>query len=116
MPADQVRALLPGAARGACAGSRDYGDADGDGLLEYIDESGHGLANQGWKDSGDAIRFADGRIAAPPVALCEVQGYAYEAAMRRGRPADRVRRARRRPLAGLGGRARRGLPRVVLGA
>ena len=81
MPADQVRALLPSLA-GALAYLRDYGDADGDGFLEYIDESGTGLANQGWKDSGDAIRFADGRIAAPPVALCEVQGYAYEAASR----------------------------------
>jgi glycogen debranching enzyme len=60
---------------------RDYGDADGDGLLEYRDESGKGLANQGWKDSHDGIRFADGRLAEPPVTLCEVQGYAYEAAI-----------------------------------
>jgi glycogen debranching enzyme len=81
MPVGQVRALLP-SLRAALAYLRDYGDADGDGFLEYIDESGHGLANQGWKDSGDAIRFADGRIAAAPVALCEVQGYAYEAATR----------------------------------
>ena len=58
----------------------EYGDADGDGFLEYIDHSGRGLSNQGWKDSGDSIRFADGAIAARPVALCEVQGYAYEAA------------------------------------
>ncbi len=55
-------------------------DADDDGLLEYIDESGHGLANQGWKDSGDSIRFADGALAEAPIALAEVQGYAYEAA------------------------------------
>ena len=58
----------------------DFGDADGDGFLEYVDRSGHGLANQGWKDSGDSVRFRDGRIAEGPVALCEVQGYAYEAA------------------------------------
>ena len=58
-----------------------YGDADGDGFLEYLDASGHGLANQGWKDSADSVRFADGRIAEGPVALCEVQGYAYEAAI-----------------------------------
>ncbi len=57
----------------------EYGDADGDGFLEYIDSSGHGLANQGWKDSADSVRFADGRIATGPVALCEVQAYAYEA-------------------------------------
>ena len=80
MPADEVRALLPHMTR-ALEWMRDYGDADGDGLLEYIDESGTGLANQGWKDSHDAIRFADGRFAVPPVTLCEVQGYAYEAAV-----------------------------------
>jgi hypothetical protein len=82
MPDDQVRALLPNL-RAALECMRRYGDSDGDGLLEYIDTSGgHGLSNQGWKDSGDSIRFADGRIASPPVALCEVQGYAYEAATR----------------------------------
>jgi hypothetical protein len=58
----------------------DFGDADDDGFLEYLDESGRGLANQGWKDSGDSVRFADGTIAEGPVALCEVQGYAFEAA------------------------------------
>jgi hypothetical protein len=79
MPGDQVRALLPNL-KAALEYLRRYGDSDGDGLLEYIDASGHGLANQGWKDSGDSIRFADGHIASPPVALCEVQGYAYEAA------------------------------------
>ena len=55
-------------------------DADGDGFLEYLDESGHGLANQGWKDSGDSIQFPDGRIADPPIALSEAQAYAHEAA------------------------------------
>ena len=80
MPGSQVRALLP-ALHAALECISRYGDSDGDGLLEYIDQSGHGLSNQGWKDSGDSIRFADGRIAKPPVALCEVQGYAYEAAM-----------------------------------
>jgi glycogen debranching enzyme len=56
-------------------------DADGDGFGEYLDASGHGLANQGWKDSADSVRFSDGTIADGPVALCEVQGYAYEAAV-----------------------------------
>src|SRR5690606_18544938 len=60
---------------------REHGDADGDGLLEYIDESGHGLSNQGWKDSGDSVQWRDGRFAQVPIALAEVQGYAYEAAM-----------------------------------
>ncbi|MGH3386107.1 MAG: amylo-alpha-1,6-glucosidase [Nocardioidaceae bacterium] len=52
-----------------------------DGFLRYADRSGHGLANQGWKDSGDSIQWADGRLADPPIALSEVQGYAHEAAL-----------------------------------
>ena len=76
----EVEALLP-VLEGALHWLVTYGDADGDGFLEYVDASGHGLANQGWKDSGDSVRFADGRIADGPVALCEVQGYAYEAAI-----------------------------------
>ena len=50
------------------------------GFVSYIDESGEGLANQGWKDSWDAVQFRDGRPGRAPIALCEVQGYAYEAA------------------------------------
>ncbi|MGO4957862.1 glycogen debranching N-terminal domain-containing protein [Luteococcus sp. Sow4_B9] len=80
MPPGEVRALLPNL-RAALAWIRDHGDADGDGFLEYRDESGHGLANQGWKDSGDSIRFADGSLAAGSVALAEVQGYAHAAAL-----------------------------------
>ncbi len=76
----EVVALLP-VLEGALHWLVTYGDADGDGFCEYIDASGHGLANQGWKDSDDSVRFADGRIAEGPVALCEVQGYAYEAAV-----------------------------------
>ena len=56
-----------------------YGDRDGDGYLEYRLDATVGLANQGWKDSHDSIRFRDGRLARPPIALCEVQGYAYAA-------------------------------------
>jgi glycogen debranching enzyme len=56
-----------------------YGDLDDDGYLEYKSSSEHGLANQGWKDSGDAIVNADGKLATPPIALVEVQGYAYMA-------------------------------------
>jgi hypothetical protein len=75
----EVRALLPALER-ALAWMRDHGDADGDGLLEYIDESGHGLANQGWKDSGDSVQWRDGSLARGPIALCECQAYAHEAA------------------------------------
>jgi glycogen debranching enzyme len=54
----------------------DYGDLDGDGLIEYCRRDPKGLFNQGWKDSGDANRHSDGQIAQPPIALIEVQGYA----------------------------------------
>jgi glycogen debranching enzyme len=57
----------------------DYGDLDGDGLIEYCRRNPKGLFNQGWKDSGDANRHSDGRIAQPPIALVEVQGYAVRA-------------------------------------
>lgn len=80
MPAAEVEALLPNL-EAALAWMRDYGDSDGDGFLEYVDTTGHGLANQGWKDSGDSIQWRDGTLADGPIALCEVQGYAYEAAV-----------------------------------
>ncbi len=75
-PAAEVEALLPHleAALGWLAGH-------GDEFLRYVDTTGRGLANQGWKDSGDAIRFHDGRLAEPPIALAEVQGYAHRAAL-----------------------------------
>lgn len=56
-----------------------YGDADGDGFVEYTRRSEKGLRHQGWKDSIDAISHADGRLANAPIALCEVQGYVYAA-------------------------------------
>jgi glycogen debranching enzyme len=64
-----VRAALEWIAR--------YGDRDGDGFLDYGRRRQSGLRNQGWKDSDDAVFHADGRLAEAPVALCEVQGYAY---------------------------------------
>jgi glycogen debranching enzyme len=56
-----------------------YGDVDGDGFLEYARHSGKGLIQQGWKDSHDSVFHEDGKLAEPPIALCEVQGYAYAA-------------------------------------
>jgi glycogen debranching enzyme len=79
-PLDELREFQP-ALEAALAWMRDFGDSDGDGLLEYIDESGHGLSNQGWKDSGDSVQWRDGTLATGPVALCEVQAYAVEAAL-----------------------------------
>lgn len=80
MPDAEVEALLPNVLA-ALTWMRDFGDADRDGLLEYVDATGTGLANQGWKDSGDSVQWRDGTLAEGPIALCEVQGYAYEAAM-----------------------------------
>lgn len=56
-----------------------YGDRDGDGFVEYARKSPHGLKNQVWKDSFDSMFHADGSLAEPPVAACEVQGYVYAA-------------------------------------
>ena len=81
LPDDEVEPLLP-ALEAALTWQAEHGDADGDHLLEYVDRSGHGLSNQGWKDSGDAVRRSDGSRATAPMALCEVQGYAYAAAIR----------------------------------
>lgn len=60
-----------------------YGDRDGDGFFEYHRQSADGLVHQGWRDSDDAVFHADGTLAQGPIALCEVQGYAY-AALRAG--------------------------------
>lgn len=56
-----------------------YGDPDRDGFIEYDRKSVNGLINQGWKDSSDSIFHADGGLAEAPIALAEVQAYAYEA-------------------------------------
>lgn len=75
---EAMRRLLPVADR-ALGWMEDHGDLDGDGFIEYKRKTDKGLRNQGWKDSGDGINFADGTLAEPPIALCEVQGYAYAA-------------------------------------
>ena len=59
-----------------------HGDLDGDGFIEYQRLSERGLVNQGWKDSADSVRNRDGTLGEGPIALVEVQGYAYAA--RRG--------------------------------
>jgi glycogen debranching enzyme len=59
-----------------------YGDLDGDGFVEYKTKSSKGLTNQGWKDSQDSIFHEDGNLAEDPIALCEVQGYVYDAKIR----------------------------------
>ena len=79
---EEVDALLPAADR-ALEWITDYGDKDGDGYVEYQRTTDRGLQNQGWKDSWDSMRFADGTLAATPIALCEVQGYVYAALVAR---------------------------------
>jgi glycogen debranching enzyme len=72
-----VRSLWPNI-RMALQWVDQWGDADADGFVEYSRRSDEGLVQQGWKDSGDSIFHQDGRLAGPPIALCEVQGYVYE--------------------------------------
>jgi glycogen debranching enzyme len=75
---ETIRALWPNA-EAALRWIDTYGDRDGDGFVEYYRQSKDGLANQGWKDSQDAIFHSDGRRAEGPIALCEVQAYVYRA-------------------------------------
>lgn len=79
LPSADVTTLLP-AVRGALTWLTSYAAPDADGLIKYVDRSGSGLVNQGWKDSGDCIRFRDGTIADAPIALIEAQAYAVQAA------------------------------------
>lgn len=78
LPDAEVEALLP-ALSAALGWLADAVPADG--FLTYHDLTGRGLANQGWKDSGDSVQWRDGRLAEGPIALCEVQAYAHEAAL-----------------------------------
>jgi glycogen debranching enzyme len=71
------------------------GDFDRDGFVEYHRKTEKGLANQGWKDSYDAIFHADGRFAEGPIALAEVQGYVFAAKQVAARCARRLKRAER---------------------
>ena len=60
----------------------EYGDRDGDGFQEYQTRSSAGYENMGWKDSGDAVMYPDGSLVRGPKALCELQGYVYDAWLR----------------------------------
>lgn len=99
---EAVRRLVPHADR-ALDWVEERGDRDGDGFVEYQRASDAGLANQGWKDSWDAVRHPGGRLAEGPIALCEVQGYVYAAHRARAALAsalgDEPTRARHEALA-----------------
>ncbi len=75
---DFIRELWPNIER-ALGWMQNYGDLDGDGLIEYARRSPTGLVQQGWKDSHDSVRHSDGTLAVAPIALAEVQGYAHAA-------------------------------------
>ena len=87
--ADFVRRLEPNARR-AIEWIDEQGDVDGDGFLEYQSRSAKGLRNLCWKDSDAGIQFADGRVAQPPIATCEIQGYTYDARLRAARLAREI--------------------------
>lgn len=86
-PRAELEALMP-AVDAAMDWLVHHGDADGDGFVEYARRTDRGLINQGWKDSFDGVASADGTIARAPVALAEVQGYAYAAMLARAHLAD----------------------------
>ena len=82
-----------------------YGDRDGDGFQEYQTRSPVGYENMGWKDSGDSVVYPDGSLVKGPKALCELQGYVYDAWLRMaeifdelGKP-DRAEELRRKAAA-----------------
>ncbi len=88
---DALVLALEANARAALTWIDESGDADGDGYVEYARRNhSSGLANQCWKDSWDAIQFADGTLARGPIATCEIQGYVYDARRRAARLAREV--------------------------
>jgi glycogen debranching enzyme len=81
---------LEGPARAALNWLDQFGDRDGDGYVEYQRKTEAGLDNQCWKDSWNSIVYPDGRLAPPPRATCEIQGYVYDAKVRCARLAREV--------------------------
>jgi glycogen debranching enzyme len=72
-----------------------YGDRDGDGFQEYQTRSTAGYENMGWKDSGDAVMYPDGTVVRGPKALCELQGYVYDAWLRMAEIYDKLGNTKR---------------------
>jgi glycogen debranching enzyme len=69
-------------AEGCLSWIDNYGDRDGDGFQEYQTRSAVGYENMGWKDAGDSVVYPDGSLVRGPKALCELQGYVYDAWLR----------------------------------
>jgi glycogen debranching enzyme len=72
-----------------------YGDSDGDGFQEYQTRSTAGYENMAWKDSGDSVMYPDGSLVRGPKALCELQGYVYDAWLRMAEIYDELENKRR---------------------
>jgi glycogen debranching enzyme len=72
-----------------------YGDRDGDGFQEYQTRSTAGYENMAWKDSGDSVMYPDGTLVQGPKALCELQGYVYDAWLRMAEIYDELDNKRR---------------------
>jgi glycogen debranching enzyme len=72
-----------------------YGDRDGDGFQEYQTRSTAGYENMAWKDSGDSVMYPDGTLVRGPKALCELQGYVYDAWLRMAQIYDELGNRRR---------------------
>jgi glycogen debranching enzyme len=72
-----------------------YGDRDGDGFQEYQTRSSAGYENMAWKDSGDSVMYPDGTLVGGPKALCELQGYVYDAWLRMAEIYDELDNKRR---------------------
>src|SRR5262249_2791790 len=73
-----VERLLPHADR-ALDWMQTFGDPDGDGYIEYPRATDRGRLHQGWKATPEARRSATGEQGHAPIALAEVQGYAFAA-------------------------------------
>ena len=101
---DFTREMWPAVER-ALGWMRATGEAQGRGFLTYARRSPVGLPNQGWKDSHDSVMHADGRLAEPPIALAEVQGYQYAALLGAATMAEALGRDAEAPA--LRARARR---------
>ena len=93
-----------------------YGDRDGDGFQEYQTRSPVGYENMAWKDAGDSMVYPDGTLVHGPKALCELQGYVYDAWLRMAEVFDALAQPdRARAVARQGGGAVRRIQRGVLG-
>lgn len=87
---DALAREMENTARRALDWMESHADSNGDGYLDYERRSPKGLVNQGWKDSSDSMLFASGEQAEPPIAVCEAQGYAYDALIRTSELAEKV--------------------------